>query len=294
MKKNIVRSSLRSTLKIAAPGLLGLMLINSAEAGWFQAYNGGDWDTVTWGSYLGGTGTGASYVESDGSVYIDQGPTVFLTHDQTIGSLTVQRGAVKTGTLDLNTASTTLTVAGTATIGSLGNSALGTLDISGGSISVGGATTFNTNGVLNISDGSFSGAGTTMNGLMTISGGAMTDTGTSLFGSVSTVNFDFGGLDGSLMSSWDAADYTITSGAQLNLLGLSSVGTGTYDLVTYSGTRTGDYDGSYSVTGLGAGLVGTVEYDADSMYLNVAAVPEPSSAALLGLGGLALILRRRK
>ena len=32
----------------------------------------------------------------------------------------------------------------------------------------------------------------------------------------------------------------------------------------------------------------------DNITLDVAAVPEPSSAALLGLGGLALILRRRK
>ena len=32
----------------------------------------------------------------------------------------------------------------------------------------------------------------------------------------------------------------------------------------------------------------------DDVFLEVTAVPEPSSAALLGLGGLALILRRRK
>jgi hypothetical protein len=32
----------------------------------------------------------------------------------------------------------------------------------------------------------------------------------------------------------------------------------------------------------------------DEVRLDIAAVPEPSTTALLGLGGLALILRRRK
>jgi hypothetical protein len=45
---------------------------------------------------------------------------------------------------------------------------------------------------------------------------------------------------------------------------------------------------------LDAGLAGAVSYDADSVNLNITSVPEPSSTALLGLGGLALIFRRRK
>ena len=49
--------------------------------------------------------------------------------------------------------------------------------------------------------------------------------------------------------------------------------------------------------GLGQDLsntYGTGNYNTDLVALGVVAVPEPSSAALLGLGGLALILRRRK
>jgi hypothetical protein len=47
-------------------------------------------------------------------------------------------------------------------------------------------------------------------------------------------------------------------------------------------------DLNLKITGSGAGV------GIDNVSLEVNAVPEPSSAALLGLGGLALILRRRK
>ena len=46
---------------------------------------------------------------------------------------------------------------------------------------------------------------------------------------------------------------------------------------------------------VGVGILAASNYpEVDDVTLSVSAVPEPSSAALLGLGGLALILRRRK
>lgn len=46
---------------------------------------------------------------------------------------------------------------------------------------------------------------------------------------------------------------------------------------------------------IGMGIHATAAYpEVDNFILSVDQVPEPSSAALLGLGGLALILRRRK
>ena len=118
--------------------------------------------------------------------------------------------------------------------------------------------------------------------------------GTSTFGANSTVMFDFN--NGVLVSTWYTSDFTIGSGAKLEVLGLGSLGINEYELVNFSGNLTGSYadPADITITGLGAGLVGTVEYDADSMNLVVSAIPEPSSAALLGLGGLALILRRSK
>ena len=55
---------------------------------------------------------------------------------------------------------------------------------------------------------------------------------------------------------------------------------------SYSNLAAGTYTVQYTIAG-GQGAV-------DNIELDFTAVPEPSSAALLGLGGLALILRRRK
>ncbi len=59
----------------------------------------------------------------------------------------------------------------------------------------------------------------------------------------------------------------------------------TEGILKYNGTNTGAFADHFSTTG----TAGTAGYK-----LIAVAVPEPSSTALLGLGGLALILRRRK
>ncbi len=234
-------------------------------------------------------------MENDGLVFIDVNSTVTLGHTQTIGSLSLQRSNGN-GQLNLASASANLTVTGNATLGLNPSDTLsGTLDVSDGAISVGGVTTINTNGVFNLSGGSYSSAGTTVHGVVNLSGGSIMDSATSLFSASSNLAFDFGGLDGSSMVTWDAADISVVDGAMLSLNGLGGLGVGSYDLMSFSNSLVGDYDGNYTLDGLSNGLAGSIAYDSDSVYLNVvAAVPEPTSAALLSIGTLGFLMKRRR
>ena len=68
----------------------------------------------------------------------------------------------------------------------------------------------------------------------------------------------------------------------------------THDLqVTYTALASGD---PFAGQNIGIALVGSggIQVVWDEVRLDISAVPEPSTTALLGLGGLALILRRRK
>lgn len=82
---------------------------------------------------------------------------------------------------------------------------------------------------------------------------------------------------------------TLNGGASTAITGSPSTGTltGTYGITTFTGV-TGD-----SFTILGAVSSGTAPQNRSTIS-GFSVIPEPSSAALLGLGGLALVLRRRK
>ncbi len=72
--------------------------------------------------------------------------------------------------------------------------------------------------------------------------------------------------------------------------GVSSI---SYDFTLTDAGSAGDYLVlGWSTTNPDGGSTGSDSFNVDNIV--VSAVPEPSSAALLGLGGLALILRRRK
>ena len=125
---------------------------------------------------------------------------------------------------------------------------------------------------------------------------------------VATYNISGGNLIAQGASSLDIV-YTGGGGQPLNSAGssLNISGTGQVDIETGKGfaINTG---GTLNVTGGGlliwhdrtlaeaAALGGTVNANASLVGSDVhfTAVPEPSTTALLGLGGLALILRRRK
>lgn len=83
-------------------------------------------------------------------------------------------------------------------------------------------------------------------------------------------------------------------GAGFVQFGSNSVEANSGDSTFRTHTFTGDVSGSSIVVRLsGLGGVGNVHIN-DIQASGVTVVPEPSSSALLGLGGLALIMRRRK
>jgi len=117
---------------------------------------------------------------------------------------------------------------------------------------------------------------------------------------LTSVNFDFGG------QSSTAAAYTVngvvtSGGTLLHNEGLTTSGTGLHmDTGNSESLAAAQFQGVTSATFTFANFDTTDfegktnRWDNISIVGDVVAVPEPSSTALLGLGGLALILRRRK
>lgn len=77
-----------------------------------------------------------------------------------------------------------------------------------------------------------------------------------------------------------------------------SINPSTFTNLSQPGTRSGLVNGNEFIVrfGLRDNQTGSAPYEIDNFVLDgtIIAVPEPSSAALLGLGGLSLILRRRR
>ncbi|MCP5536026.1 MAG: PEP-CTERM sorting domain-containing protein [Akkermansiaceae bacterium] len=130
----------------------------------------------------------------------------------------------------------------------------------------------------------------TNTGLGVTSGGTLADAGDALtFSFNKAVSLDFldvGGFTGSGQAGEDAVSISYSNGnATINLVG-GDFDNNTSDTIAFSSGNTlaanesftiSRTDGSFSIEGF-----------------NVTAVPEPTSSALFGLGGLALLLRRRK
>jgi len=181
--------------------------------------------------------------------------------------------ALQLGTASLTTGDT-LTLSSTANglIGQLGSS---TVDINGGSfvvdriINIGNGT--GGNAIITITDGIADFNDLTRigrdgaDGLLTISGGAVDISGTLIFdelGGNGTINFTTGSTGTLTVAGEDLAGFQA----------LYTAGD-----ITLNGSNSAAFATVFQVSGS-----------------TLSVVPEPSSAALLGLGGLALILRRRK
>ena len=119
------------------------------------------------------------------------------------------------------------------------------------------------------------------------------------------VNYDFSGYLGSYTLNTDRGEFSIqfknavgtNIGAEIVMDdGAAGNPNGTWTQYTSSGTLAAGvrqveitFDESRTAT-----FGGTVDGYADLVSFSTTVVPEPSSSALLGLGGLALIIRRRK
>ena len=108
-----------------------------------------------------------------------------------------------------------------------------------------------------------------------------------------TTGFTFDFNSGTAVSLWNTADLIIATGASLDVIGLSGLTAGDYDLFAYS-TIGGSFDVSdITITGLGGGLSGSILSDAGNVYLQV--IPEPSTYALLGgIFALSYVMVRRR
>ncbi|QQL43673.1 PEP-CTERM sorting domain-containing protein [Sulfuriroseicoccus oceanibius] len=196
-----------------------------------------------------------------------------------------------------------------------------------------GATVQDTGGVagnfaeLELAEGSslaYSGSGGDMGGIWNVNGTVLSNGGNGTFGiGGSGVTFNFG-VNGSFTMAGGTQNNLWANGNALTISGVIDLGAapaGTLvekTLFSWAGSLSGGGFGSIteSFTELnGLGLVRVAdnadvstlkagEYSFQTnltsngsigvAYVTAQAVPEPSSAALLGLGGLAMILRRRK
>ena len=155
-------------------------------------------------------------------------------------------------------------------------------------------------GTINLSDDLVLGNGTsTTSGELTIVGDSATinvgDNMTIAVNGTAELTFELGATGVSTIDVTNIFD--INSGADLFIDGLNYTGgyNTVIDLVTFGSLGDSTWD-SITIDNFlkpgGGEWTTSINFDGDSMYLSV--VPEPSSTALLGLGGLALMLRRKR
>lgn len=143
-------------------------------------------------------------------------------------------------------------------------------------------------------------SGTTANGWLSSGGTTMNSNGEQLTiafnsisaalsggGSADTLTFD--GFTAASWGSWASGHVAVLNGvsnAYVDGTTNKSQSTSGNSLVTWFDTA--------AITGAADDAAGSWRAESWNFGFTAAVVPEPSSAALLGLGGLALILRRRK
>jgi autotransporter-associated beta strand protein len=264
-------------------------------------------DTITGTATISNGGAAAN----SGFIDMNGGTRTFTVNDATpdidleISALITNGGLTKagTGTMELTgvntyTGATTIN-AGTLLINASNAGAIGDVNINsggtlGGTGTVGGATTLNSGGFLSAGDGgigtlTFEEDGVPLNSLDISGIGASStsllfDLGASGTGDLVVVEGQLSIGNGLL----DMDDFVFTN------LGATSV-TGTYtwnlfqattlDSTNFGLNTTKNIFGSYSAT--------LAIFGGNVVQLTMF-VPEPSSTALLGLGGIALMLRRKR
>lgn len=274
----------------------GLMAVAVAMAVDFNANTTGDWDVgANWSGGAKPGATGDARIGPSPSGVLKNNSVVTLDTQESINRFIFGQGG--TG------CSLTVAFGGSLTTTSttdhrFGQTSAFTVNLeAGGKINVSNAKiTSDAGGIFNINGGDFDtksySAGTGSSAAVNVKGStaSIDIADTSTFGAFATLSFDFNG--GNSVSTWNTVNLDILDGAILDIAGGSALGIGTYDLLSYSGTLAGSFTAG-TITGLGNGLSGSIQSDGDSIFLNVAPVPEPATAAiLLGLAALGLVVLR--
>ena len=259
--------------------------------------------TGTFAPQVGTVLTVTNYIQGSGALTVDGSGTLELlsSANSYTGKTTISAGTLKLG------AGASIAKSSEVNLGT--TNAPGTLDLSANSsYAFGSSQTVSGYGAINI------GAGKTVTIQGTLapgnSAGIITNTGNLTLDSTATIVMELAGSGGVAGTDYDQLQVsgTLTLGGALtitNFGGFSLATEGSYTLYT-AGTKSGNF-ASVNVAGdtltwnsgsnawIGV-YGGSTTYTLTDGVLTAAAVPEPSTLAMLGLGGLALAayrLRRR-
>lgn len=280
---------------ITALALLAVSVSSQAAAVWDGGAGTVDWLTASnWNpnslpvgndnTTLDGGGTGATTLTGGNvtvaGLQVKKGHVLTIDNDgytlTSNGAINMSQGAAGDGTIINHLAGTVslgslLSMSGNATGGtSFYNLSGGTLTTSGISVGNAYAATFSLIGEL---------------ASVTAGSGAVTA------GPYSTFNFELGSMGIDAIDT--TGSFSLSSGAALNIIGSSYTGgAGTISLFSY-GSRVDDTEFVENISGF-TGLNADVVYSDSGIDLVLTVVPEPSAAALLGLGAVGLLVRRRR
>jgi PEP-CTERM motif len=300
-------SRIPASLIVSALALTASAL--SASAATRVATTSGNWAEVIWNN---GTGLPGSTTTDIALIRVNRTITLNTNVNQPAGISTLMLGdSSDTATLNIENGAA-LTVTGNLEgirLGAYTNTTT-TINMSGGTITTGslllngGAGNTGSSATFNFSGGSFQTGATSVGyttaggttGVLNVIGSTGTMSGTSLaVNLLGTVKFTLDTVGVNALSYSGAA--TFATGSIINIDGTSYTGSGGLITLIDAGSLVGNLANiNTAITGFGAGYSTNLVWDSanGNLLLNVAAIPEPHTYALLGLGTLLIMAARRR